>query len=82
MIPHQKIDQRDMIMLQHTDAVFDIKPDPCNLIVFMIFIRINGRIRLYFLTIDIVDCIESELLSKSLKLSKFIKYASNIIFNC
>ena len=69
-------------MLQHTDAVFDIKPDPCNLIVFMIFIRINGRIRLYFLTIDIVDCIESELLFKSLKLSKFIKYTSNIISNC
>ena len=47
-------------MLYHTDAVFDIKPDPCNLIVFMIFICINGRIRLYLLTIDIVDCIESK----------------------
>ena len=53
-----------MIMLQNTDAVVDIKPDPCNLIVFMIFICINGRIRLYFLTIDIVDCMTRKILEK------------------
>ena len=46
-----------MIMLQNTDAVFDIKPDPCNRIVCMIFICMNGRKRLYLLTIDIVDSI-------------------------
>ena len=46
-----------MIMLQNTDAVFDIKPDPCNRIVCMIFIYMNGRKRLYLLTIDIVDSI-------------------------
>ena len=48
-----------MIMLQNTDAVFDIKPDPCNLIVCMIFICMNGLIRVYLLTIDIVDYISS-----------------------